>query len=513
LTQFAFTASTIATRRPPCLAQEGTAVRPDFVPAAGITLTVSAIQGWTSLRSSLMIGWRDFRPRPWWAAVTAIVNTPGAWVDEEARRQLLAWLSMISFSRLVFLIDTALYNSQWAAMIKWGGEAHVARSLPQPAEDEFKVILPHDPRLFLNRVIELANSARPTYPLKALIGWRCTMKLETTNDVQVFMNSHFAAAVLTAALERKLFWKFDDRPQTIERMADLLEIPLEVCRNWLRFLSSLGLLEEAEGGYRLSAAAQTAIMESHDMHIWSELAREERTRWAGDMALVGQLFESGSIDRSKKEVLGPEPDYVQAMRNDPQQAYRFTHMLYGLHRPLAEDIARQLDLAGARQLLDVGGGSGVVSLALLRKNPELTATVIDIPNVCAAGRQIADSTPESNRITYYPADYYVDEFPGRFDVILACDIIGYDQPLVDKVAAQLEEGGRFIIVDRWFEEPREWTVGQSAYLLRRSLKDSEFSLPSIAEIYERLRAAGLEPIAREEIPYGKWQMIQARQVG
>lgn len=36
-----------------------------------------------------------------------------------------------------------------------------------------------------------------------------------------------------------------------------------------------------------------------------------------------------------------------------------------------------------RRLMDLSGGSGVVSQALLQRHPELTAAVVDIANVCA----------------------------------------------------------------------------------------------------------------------------------
>jgi len=336
------------------------------------------------------------------------------------------------------------------------------------------------------------------------------MKIETAKDIEFLINVHFPSAALTVALERGLFWRFDGRPQSIEALAGSLEMSPEICRNWLRMLASLGLLEEVDGGYVLSDVAQTAIIQSHDAGSWSELAIEERKRWPRDLALIDRLFATGPIEHPLGNSSGQLSDYVQDMAEDPKRAYQFTHMLYGLHRPLAEDIARQLDLDGATRLLDIGGGSGVVSLALLSKYPELTATVVDIPNVCAVGRQIADSTPEAGRITYHPANFRLDDFPGRFDLILSCDIMGYDEKLVEKIAASLDVGGRFVIVDRWFEEPRPWSIWHSSHLLRRSLADPDFLMPSVAQLYSRLRSAGLEPISCEEIPYGRWQMIQAR---
>lgn len=338
------------------------------------------------------------------------------------------------------------------------------------------------------------------------------MKVKTESDIHFLLSAHFPSAALAAALERGLFWEIDDRPRSVESLAKSLGIPLAVCRYWLRLLESLGIVEETQDSYGLTTVSHSAIIKSHEAGTWSELAREERLKWASDLALLEALFEPEMMKPSKKCVLGPEPGYVSAMRKDPQQAHRFTHMLYDLHAPLAKDIARQLELEDAKTLLDIGGGSGVVSLTLLAKHPKLTATVMDIPNVCAVGRQIADQTPVASRITYYPADFFLDAFPAQFDLILACDIMGYAQALINKAAAHLEAGGRFVIVDRWFEEPRDWSIGQSVYLLRRSLNEPEFFLPSFADLHNRLRQAGLEPIAREEIPYGRWQMIQARKM-
>ena len=54
---------------------------------------------------------------------------------------------------------------------------------------------------------------------------------------------------------------------------------------------------------------------------------------------------------------------MQKMAEDLDRTRLFSHLLYELHTPLAEDVAAALELDGARSLMDVGGGSGVVSLA------------------------------------------------------------------------------------------------------------------------------------------------------
>jgi len=61
------------------------------------------------------------------------------------------------------------------------------------------------------------------------------------------------------------------------------------------------------------------------------------------------------------------------MKVDPDRAREFTRMLYEVHQYLGNELATLLDLTNVRRLMDVGGGSGVVTMALLQKYPDLTA--------------------------------------------------------------------------------------------------------------------------------------------
>ena len=185
-------------------------------------------------------------------------------------------------------------------------------------------------------------------------------------------------------------------------------------------------------------------------------------------------------------------------------------MLFELHTQLAQVIAGSLDLNGARNVLDVGGGSGVVSSALLRKHPQLVSMVVDLPTVCKAGREIVGKQPERDRISYYEADFVRDELPKGFDVVLECDIGQFDNSLLAKLASSLNEAGQLVIVDRWFDMGEQETPDRLAYLLTESLRDPEFSLRSLDDIEDGLVQAGLEVEKLVELPHGAWKMIQAR---
>jgi len=64
---------------------------------------------------------------------------------------------------------------------------------------------------------------------------------------------------------------------------------------------------------------------------------------------------------------GRQRSYVERMVEDAARARRFTRMLYEIHEPMAVALAGQLDLRGVGRLMDLGGGSGVVAMDLLRQ--------------------------------------------------------------------------------------------------------------------------------------------------
>jgi len=221
------------------------------------------------------------------------------------------------------------------------------------------------------------------------------MKITTYTEVRDLLRAYVSSAALGAAMELGLFWKLADQPQSEDAIAQNLGIPLNRCRYWLETLSQLGLLEKQGELYTLSAAGRATIVDARSQETWALLAQGERENYMVGNDLTTHIQKSDSTWALQGLAL---PDYVQQMIESPDRVRRFTRMLYELHQPLANELAATVDMTGARRLMDVGGGSGVISLALLRRYPGLTATVVDIQNVCVAGREIAAENGMAERI-------------------------------------------------------------------------------------------------------------------
>jgi SAM-dependent methyltransferase len=128
---------------------------------------------------------------------------------------------------------------------------------------------------------------------------------------------------------------------------------------------------------------------------------------------------------------------------------RLTRKLYEIHSPLAEQLSNMLDLRGVKSLLDLGGGSGVVSFALLRKQDDLISVVVDAKNVCQVGREIASENSLENRFSYVPADFLQDDLPTGFDMVLLCDVGLFCEIIFQKIYDALNVHGLLVIVDKF----------------------------------------------------------------
>ncbi|MCJ7513685.1 MAG: helix-turn-helix domain-containing protein [Anaerolineales bacterium] len=318
------------------------------------------------------------------------------------------------------------------------------------------------------------------------------MKPETTEDVLDLLDAHSTAAALGAAMQLGLFWLLTEQTLSASDIADALGIPAYRCRYWLQVLSRSGLLEETSSGYAASPTARRAILGAYSQSSWALLAEEagQRSHALRDLAL--HIPDPGPAPAAQETL---SLDYVARMSESADRARRFTRMLYEIHGPLADRLAALLDLSSATRLMDLGGGSGVVSMALLRRYPHLTAVVVDIENVCKAGRELAAENSLEDRITFHAADVLRDKLLSGFDVVLECDVNVYTEALFRKVRAALSPGGRFFIVDYFAPARGVAPPSRAHWALERSLSDPEFSYPSAAAAKSLLEEVGFRVVA------------------
>ena len=254
---------------------------------------------------------------------------------------------------------------------------------------------------------------------------------------------YIPSIVLNTALELGIFWQVSNEPQSADRIAQINNIPLHRSQTLLDLLTKLGFLEKNNELYKVSHIAQKAILEAYSAETWAFFAKEAQgcypllNNLTSNITSLNNLWNKHSIQ---------PPDWFGQLVNSPKYAKQFTYGLYEHHLSFAQKFARRFDMSGVEIMMDIGGGSGVMSLELLRRHSHLKALVIDIENVCIYGREIAAKTPVKNRISYEVLDFLQDELPTGFDLILQCDAGIHSKEFFSKLRRSLTESGCLVII-------------------------------------------------------------------
>ena len=144
-------------------------------------------------------------------------------------------------------------------------------------------------------------------------------------------------------------------------------------------------------------------------------------------------------------------DGMKSAMEKSRLAEHFTLALAGRAKNVAPALAEAVPLQNAETLLEVGGGTGIYSIGFVRKNPKLTATVLDRPEVLKTAESFAQQYDVSDNIKLLPGDMFSGKLPAA-DVVLLSNILhDWDVPecreLVRRCADALNPGGRLIIHD------------------------------------------------------------------
>jgi hypothetical protein len=251
----------------------------------------------------------------------------------------------------------------------------------------------------------------------------------------------FKASRCVIAAERfQVFRKLHGRELSAADIARRTGIRGRHCESFLDFLVLLGLLKKTKNLYRNSPLAIRHFIQERSIE-WTRLWSAE---CAKDFEAFTVLEDAISSGKDWRRILGKErkPDY-RLLQEDSKWARDFTYALYDLNKPTAEILAANLDLSHYRSLLDVGGGSGVMSIALTRAHPDLKACVLDFEFVCAATREIIRKERMTRHVKTVAGDMN-KSIPGGFDVIMFWDIGQIVDRVMKMAYESLPEGGMLV---------------------------------------------------------------------
>ncbi|HIF33237.1 MAG TPA: methyltransferase domain-containing protein [Planctomycetaceae bacterium] len=142
--------------------------------------------------------------------------------------------------------------------------------------------------------------------------------------------------------------------------------------------------------------------------------------------------------------------------DDPETSATLTRAMAARARNIAPFVAEALDLSSCRHLVDVGGGHGIYAFELLKRFPDLQATIIDRQPPLTVAEEYAANEGLSHRIEFAFGDIHHYCLDRPADVVLMANILhDYDTSdasrLVAHYAGQLTQGGKLVVLDAFLD--------------------------------------------------------------
>jgi cyclopropane fatty-acyl-phospholipid synthase-like methyltransferase len=169
-------------------------------------------------------------------------------------------------------------------------------------------------------------------------------------------------------------------------------------------------------------------------------------------------------------------------------------------------ILPYLNLEGRRHLLDVGGGPGTYSVALVQQTPGLRATVLDVPGVIEVAQELVNASGSADRVRLLAGDYLKSDFGTGYDAVLLSGMMHRESPescrlLLRKTFDALEPGGLAIVSDVFFDDETKRTPPFTVYFaLNMMLTSDDGSAHAKTEMSAWMREAGFTRVEVRELP-------------
>lgn len=244
-----------------------------------------------------------------------------------------------------------------------------------------------------------------------------------------------SADALQLALQHGVFTQLDQWLSAAE-LALRLGFDATNTDYFLELLSGLGLVE-CQGGtvrlYRNTSDSRRYLNAASPLYCGDALLfRHTILRRVGTQ-LEG-LLTTGVVDV-------PEPERVQKGWAEAARLQIAQEQLAVTTEVACELVAGLPEYEKAQRLLDLGGGPGLVAIALAQQQPELQAVVFEYPEAAEVAQQRIVAAGLERRVHTMAGDLLTDEFGADYDIIWCSSVLHF-VPDIEAVLQRLYQALR-----------------------------------------------------------------------
>ena len=246
------------------------------------------------------------------------------------------------------------------------------------------------------------------------------------------------ANILLTALKFKIFTLLDKKLLSAKQVAQKAGTSASETAILLDVLVAMAALKKSGEKYsNTSMTYKNFCASSPHYKLGTVMLRQEsRDEWS-------HLHEIIKKGRNPADFAGGD---------DPEFRRPFTFAMHERSEPYAGLIASFVARKPVGHLLDLGGGPGSYSAAILKMDKNSESTIFDRAPALEVAREIHQQSNVIRRMEFVEGDLFDSEWPTGFDTVLFSNILHIYDPqqnkkLLKKIHHVLAKSGRLVIVD------------------------------------------------------------------
>jgi predicted O-methyltransferase YrrM len=293
-----------------------------------------------------------------------------------------------------------------------------------------------------------------TMPLSALT----KPVTDPTRIFEHFRNGYATDLLTIAAADFDVFGRLAKGPKSIDELRAELGLAPRAANVLVTALRAMDLLVvNADGKLDLTPAAREHLVPGAYFEVGGYIglvAEAPNVRALAERLKTNRPAENRAEDSGAAFIFR---EGLDSAMDSEASARRLTLSLAGRAKNVAPYLAANIELGDTKLLLDMGGGTGIYSIACVQQNPTLRAIVWDRPEVLKVAREMIEDYGVADRIDLVPGDMFADPVPAGADAILLSNILhDWDVPecrlLLQRCFNALPSGGRVLIHDVFLDD-------------------------------------------------------------
>lgn len=249
------------------------------------------------------------------------------------------------------------------------------------------------------------------------------------------------AELLFEALKLDIF-SYLDEPTTLEEFLKSTNYDKENTKYFLSALLSCGYIEKNNLTYCNTKCSKLYLSKNSSKYIGKAILFREKL---GSISNIGDKVKDNSLGQNDKLDFSELAEIVHDEMYVTGRVDDFNSEI----KQLFSDKYRNY------KVLDLGGGSGVLSIEFIRNFPNSTAYVFETSEVACISKKIIEKNDMQDKIFVLEGDFNVDAIGDGYDLIIASGIFNFVNiditEFICKLSDALVLNGHLLIIGSFFE--------------------------------------------------------------